>query len=143
MSDYVDRVGNVGPNESMVGYVPTHILAGMHGNETNREGIDRHKQRLLSGEGFENPVMVEFDPKRKVATLGEGNHRVEAARELGISHVPARVVRSRIDDDGSHANHSGGIAQPVEATSPWKGGMGEEYWPPHMHPRHLFGDDVR
>lgn len=143
MNDYRAEVGRGEGSESSVGYVPTHILASMHGNETGREGIDRHKRRLLSGEGFEDPVMVEFDPKRKVATLGEGNHRVEAARELGISHVPARVVRSRIDADGSHAKHSGGVTQPIDATSPWKGGMGEEYWPPQIHPRHIFGEDVR
>lgn len=144
MNDYPIEIGNTGRIESGVGYVRTALLAGMHGNETDRAGIERHKARLASGEGFADPVMVEFDPRRRVAVLGEGNHRVEAAREMGISHVPARVVRSRIDEDGSHAMHSGGSPQPVQASSPWRSGYQgrDEYWPPEIHPRHVFPEDT-
>jgi hypothetical protein len=143
MHDYPAQIGNVSGEESTVGYVRTDLLAGMHGNGTDREGIERHKARLLSGEGFTDPAMVEFDPGKKIARVGEGNHRVEAARELGVSHVPVRVVRSRFDAE--YTAQQGGRARPVEATSPWRGGTREypeEYWPPTMHPKYLFPKDV-
>ena len=131
-------------NPNVVGYMRTDALDAMRGNETDREGIDRHKKALLSGHGFTDPVMVEFDPKNKRAVLGEGNHRVQAARELGISHVPTRVVRSRISDgDVEYMSRHGGYPRPMETgPSPWKGGMGEDYWPSDIHPKHLFGKDV-
>lgn len=137
-------MGGVGPDHSVVGYVPTHTLAGMHGNETDREGIERHKQSLLSGSGFEHPVMVEFDHRSKRMVLGEGNHRVEAAKELGISHVPTRVVRSRIsDDDMEYMSRKGGSPIDIDpGNSPFgkerPGGQWDDYWPSDIHPSHLF-----
>lgn len=142
LNDYPIEVGNTGKIASGVGYVRTGLLAQMHGNETDREGIDRHKQALLSGKGFTDPVMVEYDPKRKITMVGEGNHRVEAARELGISHVPTRVVRSRFRDDEMDYASRHGSPYTVEASSPWKDGRGDEYWPPSVHPRHVFPKDT-
>lgn len=152
MNDYPSGIGNVGGTESTVGYVPTATLAGMHGNATDRRGVDRWKERLQSGEGFTDPVMVEFDPATKRAVVGEGNHRVEAAKELGISHVPARVVRSRISDrevdfienpPGDRGRGRGGHVGRVDPPeSPWRGGLGEPYWPPTMHPRYVFKDTL-
>lgn len=138
LNDYTDEYGE-GESRSIVGFVPTHLLTGMHGNETDREGIDRHKEALRSGRGFTDPIMVDFDPKRKLMTVGEGNHRVEAARELGISHVPVRVHRSIItNDELDYMKRHGGNAVPVSAVSPWKNGQGAEYWPPGIHPKHIF-----
>ena len=142
MNDYPTEVGNTGGTESSVGYVRTTLLAHMHGNATDRPGIERWKDRLQSGEGFTDPVMVEFDPSKRIARVGEGNHRVEAARELGISHVPARVVRSHFDAEytSRQGGHAGHVDPPA---SPWKNGLGSEYWPPTMHPRYLFKDTLQ
>lgn len=142
LNDYPIEVGNTGRIESGVGYVRTDLLAGMHGNETDRQGIDRHKARLASGEGFEDPVMVEFDPHRRMAMVGEGNHRVEAAREMGITHVPTRVVRSRFSDDEMDYARRHGQAASLDVSSQWRNGRGEEYWPPSMHPRDIFPKDT-
>ena len=132
-------MGGVGDDHSVVGYVPTHVLAGMHGNATDHEGIERHKKALLSGEGFTDPVMIEFDHKNKRMVLGEGNHRVEAARELGISHVPTRVVRSRIsDDDMEYMHRKGGSPVDIDPGPSPFANQHEDYWPSDIHPSHLF-----
>jgi len=140
LNDYRDGgMGGVGENHSVVGYVPTHTLVGMHGNATDHEGIERHKQALLSGKGFTDPVMVEFDHRNKRIVLGEGNHRVEAARELGISHVPTRVARSRIsDDDMEYMHRKGGSPVDIDPGPSPFANKHEDYWPSDIHPSHLF-----
>lgn len=137
-------MGGEGDDKSVVGYMSVQRLSQMHGNETDHEGIQRHKDALLSGRGFTDPVMVEFDPKNKRAVLGEGNHRTAAARQLGISHIPTRVIRSRISDgDVEYMSRKGGSPVSLDpGESPWKGNLGEDYWPSDIHPRHLFKDDV-
>lgn len=151
LNEYRDSgMGGESPNNpNVVGYVRTDALAAIHGNETDREGIERHKAALSEGRGFTDPVMVEFDPRNKRAVLGEGNHRVEAARELGITHVPTRVVRSRIsDDDMEYMSRKGGTPQNVSVgKSPWGktipgGQQWEDYWPSDMHPKHIFPKDT-
>ena len=138
LNEYRDGGMGGDENHSVVGYVPTHTLAGMHGNETDREGIDRHKQALLSGKGFTDPVMVEFDHRNKRMVLGEGNHRVEAAKELGISHVPTRVVRSHLsDDDMEYMHRKGGSPVDIDpGPSPFA--RHDDYWPSDIHPSYLF-----
>lgn len=144
MHDYPHEVGNTGKIESSVGYVSVKALRWMHGNATDQEGIDRHRAKIRSGEGFTDPLMVEFDPDRRVAVVGEGNHRLEALHQEGISHAPVRVVRSRIRDD--IRARKGGFPQPVDARSPWYkrhyDGSTVEYWPPSIHPRHIFPKDT-
>lgn len=148
MNDYPHEIGNTGQYESSVGYVRVDVLRGMHGNATDQAGIDRHRAKLQSGEGFQDPLMVEFDPDRKMATVGEGNHRLEALHQEGISHAPVRVVRSRIrEDEIDYMRRKGGQAAKVDAVSPWKktnyDGTEGEYWPPSIHPRHIFPGDTR
>ena len=141
MNDYRIEVGNTGEYESGVGFVRTDLLAGMHGNGVTSEGVERHAKALLSGEGFTDPVMVEFDPRTRITTVGEGNHRVEAAKELGVSHVPVRVIRSRVRPERAWEK-GGDVGVAVDARSEWRDGMGQPYWPPSMHPRHIFPKDT-
>jgi hypothetical protein len=135
-------MGGVGEDKSVTGYVRTSLLRSMPGNDTNPERVEHYRQLLRSGQGFENPVMVEFDPKRSQAYVGEGNHRVEAAHQ-GHEYVPTRVVRSRIDDfNDKVVRHQGGqVGQLPPRESQWKGHLGEEYWPPMIHPAHVFPDE--
>ena len=81
------------------------------------------------------------------AVVGEGNHRLEALHQEGISHAPVRVVRSRIrEDEMDYMSRKGGSPQPVDARSPWSkinhDGSKGEYWPPSIHPRHIFPKDT-
>ena len=70
--------------------------------------------------------------------LGEGNHRVEAAKELGISHVPTRVVRSHLsDDDMEYMHRKGGSPVDIDpGPSPFA--RHDDYWPSDIHPSYLF-----
>jgi hypothetical protein len=104
---------------------------------------DHYRQALRSGEGYTDPIMVEFDPKSRLAMVGEGNHRLRAAVQEGVSHVPVRATRSRIESRDNW--DQGGRPSPLDpGPSPWKGGMGEEYWPSDIHPKYLWpSEDVR
>jgi hypothetical protein len=134
MNRYRDSgMGGVGEDRSVIGYVSTDALRKMHGNETDRPGVERHRESLRNGEGFTDPAMVIFDPKTHHAYLGEGNHRVQAAHEEGVSHVPVRVVRGRVDHPSArHMEH---------AETPYRGNLGEDYWPSDIHPSHIFASD--
>jgi len=136
-------MGGVGEDHSVVGMVPTHLLTGMPGNSTYHERVDHYRQALRSGEGYTDPIMVEFDPKSRLAMVGEGNHRLRAAVQEGVSHVPVRATRSRIESRDNW--DQGGRPSPLDpGPSPWKGGMGEEYWPSDIHPKYLWpSEDVR
>jgi hypothetical protein len=141
-------MGGVGEDHSVVGYVPTHLLAAMPGNRTSEDNMAYQRDALApeTGTGFRDPVIVEFDGKTQRAYVGEGNHRVRAAQEAGLSHVPTRVIRSRIEDyTVKRVKEQGGrVAPTATGPSPWKGGMGEEYWPSDMHPKYVWpGEDVR
>ena len=46
--------------------------------------------------GLDNPLVVDFDPDTGGVILGEGNHRLAAARELGWDVVPVSVRRSSV-----------------------------------------------
>ena len=90
------------PTRSVVGLVPTHVLAQYRDHEgdvnpDSREVVEGIRRDLRSGKGLENPVMLEYDHKEGWAALGEGNHRLRAHELEGRSHVPTRVVRSRMD----------------------------------------------
>ena len=139
-------MGGVGEDHSVVGFVPTHLLTRMPGNDTDERRMGYQREALKSGQGFEDPIMVQFDGRSKKAYVGEGNHRVRAAQEAGVSHVPVRVVRSRIDEftEKSVRRQGGRVASVDPGPSPWKGGMGEEYWPSDIHPKYLWpNEDVR
>jgi hypothetical protein len=45
-------------------------------------------------EGFKEPLTIMYDPDRGLALLGDGNHRLAAAKRLGVDNVPVHVVRS-------------------------------------------------
>ena len=139
-------MGGVGEDHSVVGYVPTHLLASMAGNRTSEDQMAYQREALKTGEGFHDPVMVVFDGSRQRAYVGEGNHRVQAAQEAGLSHVPTRVVRGQIRPytEETVKDVGGHVAPTHTGPSPWKGGMGEEYWPSDMHPKYLWpSEDVR
>lgn len=46
----------------------------------------------LSTEGFTEPLILHYSHKYKTAYLTEGNHRLLAAKNLGIQYIPIRVT---------------------------------------------------
>lgn len=45
--------------------------------------------------GFTDPLYVDYDQNKGIGHLSEGHHRLEIAKDLGITHVPVIVYPSR------------------------------------------------
>lgn len=73
--------------------VPTHELAPYATQETSPDHA-REVATHFSEKGHMEPLMLQYHPKTGEAYLGEGNHRLRAARVLGMDHVPVRVSRN-------------------------------------------------
>lgn len=48
----------------------------------------------IAENGFNDPLIVHYNPKTGRAWLGDGNHRLEAAKRIGYNRMPVKVVRS-------------------------------------------------
>ena len=131
-------MGGVGMSRSVIGYVATAVLAGMPGNSLYPDRVEFWMEELLAGRGFTSAVLVEFHPDRARAVVGEGNHRVAAAFTLGVTHVPARVIRSYFRDDMFTGKGGQPVAVPV-GPSPWANEHAN-YWPTDIHPRFVLAD---
>ncbi len=142
-------MGGVGAEHSVVGMVPTEYLrtlreydrAGADPNPNSRKVIDGIRSDIRSGKGITEPLQVEYNNKRQWGYLGEGNHRLQAAIEEGVSHVPVRVNRSYNGPKyrqergvGGHIEHS-----PIPGVSPRDATEG--YIPSDLHPKYLFGEN--
>ena len=56
------------------------------------EQIDELKQAIINN-GITDPVMIDFSPEDGTIKLGEGNHRLMIAKELGLDKIPAICIR--------------------------------------------------
>lgn len=105
--DYpAERAGGV--HGSIVGMMPTHEVfklreydrTGPDGDSHSHRVINGLRQDLRAGVGFKEPVVIDYDPREKWASLGEGNHRLAAAMIEGVPEVPVRVNRTyQFEDD--------------------------------------------
>ncbi len=77
----------------------------------SRTKIDNIKNSLPKT-GFTDPLIIDYSTKDRHAYLCEGNHRLVAARELGLTHVPARVIKK------NSGNHNRGHAKLVPGVDP-------------------------
>ena len=143
-------MGGVGPERSVVGMVPTEYLktlreydrAGAHADSMSRQKIDGIRGDIRSGVGITEPVQIEYNNDKHWAYLGEGNHRLQAAIEEGVSHVPARVVRSY---NGPRARMERGVGGHIEKHDPIPGVSPQDakdgYIPSDLHPKYIFGEN--
>lgn len=76
---------------------PIEFLQNHRGNKIGRTDIEALK-KSISEEGLREPLILVYDPKTQKIKLGEGNHRLEALRQLGYTHAPTRLERSSIYD---------------------------------------------
>jgi len=61
----------------------------------NREEWDELKQSMAEeGWNTDNPLLFTIGQKSCVSFVGEGNHRLAIARDLGITHAPVRFIFS-------------------------------------------------
>lgn len=73
--------------------VPIEWLQNLPGNELRHgEGrINQYAQSILDN-GLSDPLIINVGKNTGTAKLGEGNHRLEAMRRAGFTHIPARVM---------------------------------------------------
>lgn len=134
-------IGHLGEDRSVVGYVPTHVLEqykehdgiqNPHATGHDRRVIDSIRADIRSGTGIKEPLQVFHDPDQHWAYIGEGNHRLAAAREEGVPVVPVRVhSRARLD----HKREKG-VGAPLKMGTDF-GRPGWPYTPPDVHPLHF------
>jgi hypothetical protein len=69
---------------------------------TSRETIDRLKEDIAKN-GFKEPIVIVYDKfsGEGEATIIEGNHRIIAAKELGLTEVPVTFEKGTIRDNES------------------------------------------
>jgi hypothetical protein len=79
----------------------------------SRATIDGLKESIKT-EGFREPLVVQYGSRDRYAYLGEGNHRLAAAKELGLTHVPVRVNKYGPELEG----HKGAVQVPGYKTDP-------------------------
>jgi hypothetical protein len=81
--------------------VPVSWLSELKGNKL-RYTDDRMEALMadIAKNGINNPLIVDVGRNNERAILGEGNHRLEAAKRLGYTHVPVRVhVQNTVGED--------------------------------------------
>ena len=78
--------------------VPVSALAGIPGNSLRYNPEELAED--IRGNGIREPLILQYSQKSRTVLLGEGNHRLEAARRLGLEHVPVRVVRYNMEGHG-------------------------------------------
>lgn len=90
------KKGLLGTYKRDVEMVPISWLQSLPGNELRRtpEQMDE-LQRDIEENGINDPVIINVGRNTQTAELGEGNHRLEVARRLGYTHLPARVSVGR------------------------------------------------
>lgn len=93
LQDYTsEEGGGLGSYKSTVGFVSARLLSSIKGNDPSDEGsVARKVEDLQDGDGFDQPVSVVYNPRTGEAYVADGNHRVQASLEAGVSHVPTRV----------------------------------------------------
>lgn len=98
-TEYEGRVGN--PNHitrTESGMLPTSAIAGLRGRAGELPGEHRNRQGAdwegfkndIASNGIRNPIFVTADHGES-PKISEGNHRRDAAVELGMSHVPVEI----------------------------------------------------
>jgi len=157
LAEYKDGgSGGLPGSRNTVGLVKVSALKDMPGNKlSNIEGIEALKKSLREGKGFatrefqgkpfQDPIMVVYDNETGLAYVGEGNHRLQAAIEMGIPYVPVRVVRGykseMVAEGGRKPKQIKNNKEPqfVETVGSSAGKpVGAGYVPPEMHPSFVF-----
>lgn len=94
------------------------------------EDIDELKNKIISN-GITEPVMIDFCPFDGTLKLGEGNHRLMIAKELGLPKVPAIAIRCM------NSVHNYKMKVDPEGITPREDGIFGKYYYQPMKPSYL------
>ena len=96
-----------------------------------QEHIDKLATDIHKGE-LENPLQIHYDHDSKWGVLREGHHRLLAAEQAGVTHLPVTVHRA---SPGSHAGYkSEGKGAPMSIKDDAKIGTFKEHIPAQTSP---------
>lgn len=74
-------------------YVDQFKEADREKDRQYEEEYDNDLENHIKEHGFEEPLIMGFDPKTGYTMLIEGNHRLMTAKRLGLKEVPVRMLR--------------------------------------------------
>jgi hypothetical protein len=134
-------------SRSVVGMVSVHALkplmefdrAGSDADSHSAQRINEISEDIKSGKGITNPLMVAYDHQNKWGHIGEGNHRLAAAIQSGVTHVPVTVYRQSGLGEHKKSGVGGHLAMLTNFTEPGShdAQTGKEYVPTNIHPGHF------
>lgn len=119
--------------------IPINVAMQMLDFERGKEDYERENidalVKHISENGFLNPIIIDFNVNDNTAYISEGNHRIQAAKQLGMEWIPARGMRN-------YGQKSSLKELPVK----WQGTQtdyaGNLYIPPDFPP-HMIGIPVK
>lgn len=97
--DYEGEVGNPQHiTRKEEGHIPLSSIAHLQGVRGEQPGEHRNRQDEawekfkgdIAARGIQNPIFITVDHGQE-PKISEGNHRRDAALELGLSHVPVEI----------------------------------------------------
>jgi hypothetical protein len=111
------------------GMIPVSEISNMRGARGERPGEHRNRQgekwedfkRDIAANGITNPVFITVDHGQD-PELSEGNHRRDAALELGLTHVPAEIRYY------GHAERQGTVSERAGRRTAVSYGRGRAHW---------------
>lgn len=122
------------PTKEMLRYREHNGLWGGHdsGAEEDERRVQKIQHDIESGVGIHSPLTVHY--WNGWGYVGEGNHRLEAARRAGAPVVPVRVVRG-----GAYVERAKeqGVGGPMHSQTVFDS-RNPEYTPTDMHPAHFL-----
>jgi len=96
-----------------------------------QEHIDKLAKDIKEGE-LENPLQIHYDHDSKWGVLGEGHHRLLAAEQAGVTHLPVTVHRTT---PGANSGYkSRGKGAPMSIKDDAKVGTFKEHIPAQASP---------
>jgi len=125
--------GGLGETRTVVGAVSVEILSSIAGNEVDETRVQELIEKIKTGKGFPDPVIVYYSPLTGESVVADGNHHVEAAKRLEISHVPTRVIAGEFN--------SSEFMAPKKVGKEWdKSPFKNKNWPMHVNPYFVFNN---
>jgi hypothetical protein len=99
-------VGNNEPQKKYLEYVHVDDLDNLRGNygaQYSNNSWSDLKSEIAKEGGLTEPIMLKVNRKNRTAEIGEGNHRITAAKEMGYKWLPVWVNLQ--DNIGSVSKH--------------------------------------
>ena len=99
-------VGNNEPQKKYLEYVHVDDLDNLRGNygaQYSNNSWSDLKSEIAKEGGLTDPIMLKVNRKNRTAEIGEGNHRITVAKEMGYKWLPVWVNLQ--DNIGSVSKH--------------------------------------